>query len=79
MLAKAFGPAFESIYYGPITTCGQLTELLGTPGFGDKGCFLLVEVVLLLLDAPKAVIKTGAAIDKFNKSKLEKKNAVQGA
>jgi pyruvate decarboxylase len=79
MLAKAFGPAFESTYHGPITTCGQLTELLGTPGFGDEGCFSLVEVVLPPLDAPKAVIKTGAAIDEFNKSKSEKKNAVQGA
>lgn len=79
MLAKTFGPAFKSAYHGPITTCGQLMQLLETPGFGDEGCFSLVEVVLPPLDAPKAVIKTGAAIDEFNKSLTEKKGAVQGA
>jgi pyruvate decarboxylase len=40
----------------------------------------MVELIPPPLDAPRAVIKTGEAIDEFNKSKAEKaKSAVQGA
>lgn len=37
----------------------------------------MVELILPPLDAPSAVIKTGAAIDEFNKAKAAK--TVQGA
>lgn len=37
----------------------------------------MVELPLPVLDAPLAVIKTGAAIEEFNKAKTEK--AVRGA
>lgn len=76
ILANAFGPAFKSKYHGTIRTCGQLIALLQTPGFGDEGCLSMVEVILPALDAPKAVIKTGATIDEFNKSQTEKKGVV---
>jgi len=80
LLAKSFGPAFASKYHGPIKTCGELTQLLNDPGFGHAGCFEMVELILPPLDAPKAVIKTGEAIDEFNKSKAEKAKAtVPGA
>ncbi|KAF1977956.1 pyruvate decarboxylase [Bimuria novae-zelandiae CBS 107.79] len=80
ILVKAFGPAFESKYYGPIKTCGELTHLLNTPGFRHAGCVEMVELILPPLDAPKAVIKTGEAIDEFNKSKAAKgETAMQGA
>ena len=80
LLAKAFGPAFKSKYHGPIKTCGELTDLLNNPGFGDADCFQMVELILPPLDAPKAVIKVGEAIDEFNKSKSEKeKKTVPGA
>ncbi|KAH4169209.1 pyruvate decarboxylase [Parastagonospora nodorum] len=72
MLAKAFGPAYPSKYYGPIRTCGDLAHLLQSPDFGNAGCFELVELVLRPLDAPMAVIETGAAIDAFNKAKGRK-------
>jgi pyruvate decarboxylase len=78
LLAKAFGPAFPSKYHGPIKTCGELTDLVNDPSFGDADCFQLVELILPELDAPSAVIRTGAAIDEFNKSKSEKKT-VPGA
>ncbi|KAL9562328.1 hypothetical protein ACKAV7_013411 [Fusarium commune] len=71
MLGKTFGPAFESKYHGPIKTCGELSSLLRDPNFGNVGCLELVELVLPPLDAPSAVIKTGAAIDAFNKAKAE--------
>ncbi|KAF5575143.1 pyruvate decarboxylase [Fusarium subglutinans] len=70
-LCKTFGPAFESKYHGPIKTCGELSSLLRDPNFGNVGCLELVELVLPPLDAPSAVIKTGAAIDAFNKAKAE--------
>lgn len=35
----------------------------------------MVELVLPPLDAPRAVIKVGEAIDEFNKSKGEKREA----
>ncbi|KAF2107145.1 thiamine diphosphate-binding protein [Lophiotrema nucula] len=80
LLAKVFGPAFKSKYHGPIKNCGELTDLLNDPGFGDADCFQLVELILPPLDAPKAVIKIGEAIDEFNKSKSEKeKKTVPGA
>jgi pyruvate decarboxylase len=80
LLAKAFGPAFKSKYHGPIKTCGELTQLLDDLEFGHAGCFEMVELILPPLDAPKAVIKTGEAIDEFNKSKAEKaKGGVPGA
>jgi pyruvate decarboxylase len=69
LLAKAFGPAFDSKYHGPIRTCGQLSELLEDPAFGNGDCLEMVELVLPVLDAPPALIKTGAAIDEFNKAK----------
>ncbi|KAF2874581.1 thiamine diphosphate-binding protein [Massariosphaeria phaeospora] len=72
LLAPAFGPAFESKYHGPIKTNGELSELLKEPSFGNAGCLELVELILEPLDAPKAVIKTGAAINEFNKAKAEK-------
>ncbi|KAF2811336.1 DHS-like NAD/FAD-binding domain-containing protein [Mytilinidion resinicola] len=71
-LAKALGPAHPAKYHGPVKTCGDLTKLLKEPGFGDAGCFELVELVLGRLDAPGSVIKTGAAIDEFNKAKVQK-------
>ncbi|EGU83629.1 hypothetical protein FOXB_05877 [Fusarium oxysporum f. sp. conglutinans Fo5176] len=71
MLGKTFGPAFESKYHGPIKTCGELSSLLRDPNFGNVGCLELVELILPPLDAPSAVIKTGAAIDAFNKAKAE--------
>ncbi|KAF5971487.1 putative PDC1-pyruvate decarboxylase, isozyme 1 [Fusarium bulbicola] len=70
-LCKTFGPAFESKYHGPIKTCGELSSLLRDPKFGNVGCLELVELVLPPLDAPSAVIKTGAAIDAFNKATAE--------
>ncbi|KAF2654182.1 pyruvate decarboxylase [Lophiostoma macrostomum CBS 122681] len=78
LLAKAFGPAFPSKYHGPIKTCGELTDLVNDPELGDANCFQLVELILPELDAPSAVIRTGAAIDEFNKSKFEKRT-VPGA
>ncbi|RKL44334.1 putative pyruvate decarboxylase C13A11.06 [Fusarium proliferatum] len=71
MLGKTFGPVFESTYHGPINTCGELSSLLEDPKFGNVGCLELVELVLPPLDAPSAVIKTGAAIDAFNKAKAK--------
>ncbi|CZR44631.1 putative PDC1-Pyruvate decarboxylase, isozyme 1 [Fusarium proliferatum ET1] len=71
MLGKTFGPVFESKYHGPIKTCGELSSLLEDPKFGNVGCLELVELVLPPLDAPSAVIKTGAAIDAFNKAKAK--------
>ncbi|KIL87395.1 hypothetical protein FAVG1_09101 [Fusarium avenaceum] len=80
LLAKTFGPAFESKYHGPIKTCGDLSGLLQDPSFGNAGCLELVELILPPLDAPSAVIKTGAAIDAFNKAKAQKGSGVsQGA
>ncbi|KAF9774469.1 hypothetical protein IL306_007547 [Fusarium sp. DS 682] len=80
MLGKTFGPAFESKYHGPIKTCGDLSALLQDSSFGNAGCLELVELILPPLDAPSAVIKTGAAIDAFNKAKAEKgPGSVQGA
>ncbi|EMT71405.1 Putative pyruvate decarboxylase C13A11.06 [Fusarium odoratissimum] len=76
MLGKTFGPAFESKYHGPIKTCGELSSLLRDPNFGNVGCLELVELILPPLDAPSAVIKTGAAIDAFNKAKAEQGPAV---
>lgn len=38
LLAKTFGPAFESKYHGPIETCGDLSGLLRDPSFGNAGC-----------------------------------------
>lgn len=38
LLAKTFGPAFESKYHGPIKTCGDLSGLLRDPDFGNAGC-----------------------------------------
>ena len=38
LLAKVFRSEFQPKYYGPIKTCGTLTNLLNTPGFGDAGC-----------------------------------------
>ncbi|KAF5640059.1 pyruvate decarboxylase [Fusarium tjaetaba] len=79
-LGKTFGPAFESKYHGPIKTCGELSTLLQDPNFGNVGCLELVELVLPPLDAPSAVIKTGAAIDAFNKAKAEHgASGIQGA
>jgi pyruvate decarboxylase len=53
---------------------------LDDPEFGHAGCFEMVELILAPLDAPKAVITTGEAIDEFNKSKAEKaKGGVPGA
>ncbi|KAH7237067.1 thiamine diphosphate-binding protein [Fusarium redolens] len=71
MLSKTFGPAFESKYHGPVKTCRELSSILQDPKFGNAGCLELVELVLPPLDAPSAVIKTGAAIDAFNKAKAE--------
>ncbi|KAF5643814.1 pyruvate decarboxylase [Fusarium sp. NRRL 52700] len=80
VLGKAFGPAFESKYHGPIKTCGELSSLLEDPSFGTVGCLELVELVLPPLDAPSAVIKTGAAIDEFNKAKAKQgSSGIQGA
>ncbi|KAK2674427.1 Thiamine pyrophosphate enzyme, C-terminal TPP-binding [Fusarium oxysporum f. sp. vasinfectum] len=80
MLGKTFGPAFESKYHGPIKTCGELSSLLRDPNFGNVGCLELVELILPPLDAPSAVIKTGAAIDAFNKAKAEQgPSGIQGA
>ncbi|KAM0244500.1 hypothetical protein ACHAP5_006181 [Fusarium lateritium] len=80
LLARTFGPAFESKYHGPIKTCGELSSLLEDPDFGNAGCLELVELILPSLNAPSAVIKTGAAIDAFNKAKAEKGSGVgQGA
>jgi pyruvate decarboxylase len=40
----------------------------------------LVELILPPLDAPSAVIKTGAVIDAFNKAKAEQgPSGIQGA
>ncbi|KAH7188107.1 thiamine diphosphate-binding protein [Fusarium flagelliforme] len=72
LLAKTFGPAFESKYHGPIKMCGELSALLEDPTFGNAGCLEMVELILPPLDAPSAVIKTGAAIDEFNKAKAAK-------
>ncbi|KAF4338011.1 pyruvate decarboxylase [Fusarium beomiforme] len=80
LLGKTFGPAFESKYHGPVKTCGDLSALLQDSSFGNAGCLELVELILPPLDAPSAVIKTGAAIDAFNKAKAEKgPSSVQGA
>ncbi|EWZ32627.1 hypothetical protein BFJ63_vAg4571 [Fusarium oxysporum f. sp. narcissi] len=80
MLGRTFGPAFESKYHGPIKTCGELSSLLRDPNFGNVGCIELVELILPPLDAPSAVIKTGAAIDAFNKAKAEQgPSGIQGA
>lgn len=38
LLAKTFGPAFESKYHGPIKTCGDFSGLLQDPSFGNAGC-----------------------------------------
>ncbi|KAF4988095.1 hypothetical protein FGRMN_9961 [Fusarium graminum] len=77
LLGKIFGPAFASKYHGPIKTCGELSELLSDHKFGNAGC---LELILQPLDAPSAVIKTGAAIDAFNKTKAEEgSGVVQGA
>lgn len=38
LLAKTFGPAFESKYHGPIKACGDLSGLLRDPSFGNAGC-----------------------------------------
>ncbi|KAF5668392.1 pyruvate decarboxylase [Fusarium heterosporum] len=76
LLGKTFGPAFGSKYYGPIKTCGELSELLSDLSFGKAGCLELVELILEPLDAPSAVIKTGAAIDAFNKTKAGKGSGI---
>lgn len=47
LLAKAFGPNFESKYHGPIKTCGELSALLKDPAFGNGVC---LEVSLHTLD-----------------------------
>jgi pyruvate decarboxylase len=46
-LAKAFGPAYQSKYHGPIKTCGDLSKLLKDPGFGDAGCLEVSSVYLV--------------------------------
>ncbi|KAF5558715.1 pyruvate decarboxylase [Fusarium phyllophilum] len=80
MLGKTFGPAFESKYHGPIKSCGELSSLLQNSNLGNVGCLELVELVLPPLDAPSAVIKTGAAIDAFNKAKANQgPSGLQGA
>ena len=38
LLSKAFGPAFESKYHGPVKTCGELSTLLDDAAFGNAGC-----------------------------------------
>lgn len=38
LLAQTFGPAFRSKYYGPIKTCGELSQLLNKEEFGHAQC-----------------------------------------
>lgn len=38
LLAKPFGPAYNTKYYGLVSTGGQLSELLEDPAFGNATC-----------------------------------------
>ncbi|KAF2263194.1 pyruvate decarboxylase [Lojkania enalia] len=70
LLGSTFGPGVPSKYYGPIRTNGQLEELLKDKDFGNAGCSELVELILKPLDAPKALVRVGVAVDKFNKGNV---------
>ena len=71
-MAKLFGPAFPSQYHGPIKTNDELVTLIESGVVREVDCLQVVELSLAPLDAPKSVLKTGAAIDEFNKQKGEK-------
>jgi pyruvate decarboxylase len=77
-MAKMFGPAFRSQYHGPVKTNEDLVRLIESSVVREGDCLQVVELSLAPLDAPKSVLKTGAAIDEFNKQKGKKGTPVKG-
>ncbi|KAI9690356.1 MAG: hypothetical protein M1822_009318 [Bathelium mastoideum] len=79
-LAQTFGPAHKSQYFGPIKTAEELVALIKNPKVRGNDCFTIIELALDPFDAPFSLLKTGAAVDEFNKRHDQKHPAprVQG-
>ncbi|KAK5170688.1 Pyruvate decarboxylase 1 [Saxophila tyrrhenica] len=69
LLAKTFGPAFPSKYWGQIDTCEGLEEVFADKEFNEGEMCRVLELKLGYLDAPANILALGPAIDGFNRKK----------